>query len=476
MNQEVMADLRTTRWVRLGIIAGAVALALLIIYFITISLTPRTKYELTPINQSTQTSFNQLNGNELYSFNGAAFMATDLTKDEPARVVQSGLKLPIASSVAWAGEKGAVMQFQGGFTYTEVERYLENSGRSLMGDYSDYVWFVDFSDGTVHLITTEPLMSDKVYYSSSDNGIYLALQTGNDQPHNLAFYSLENKRLDFVESLPKLATVSSLSGCLDSDSVCVGATGIMQSDQPTIYQLSNSGAKAEKLISSNGTIAATGNPDIYIIQNLSENSSNTTDNQSQAANSSFEPAKTYNLKTKKYQPIKTDNSSGDVLALVTKDGSDIAFLSQDAGRQYITNTRTIFGNLTTSSHNLRYDSDKDFPTIIIPLSYGDSAKSLVADASGNLYIISPEASIKNNFKLAKESDAEAIIQSCKPAGISDFAIESELKLATIYLPADDNFLENVKKISSCLDDNPLVQTSYNFSYRGLDIADGKIII
>ncbi len=153
---------------------AVVAVAILLLTVLAITLWPRTEYREYKLDKTALKAtqhFAQLDGSDLYSFNGLGFYKTD-TRSGEVSMLRGGLRLPEPDRIYWADDKGALMTFQHSFSLTAVDNALRAQGLRLNAETEGYSWYVDFATGQLQLASTTKVRADQALYSQAESGFF----------------------------------------------------------------------------------------------------------------------------------------------------------------------------------------------------------------------------------------------------------------------------------------------------------------
>lgn len=429
---------------------------------------PPIELRLAPTN--TTTSY--LSGESVYSYNGLAFSRTPVRGDGPTIVLSTGLKLPPIRFAQWAGDKGIFVAFAyESYLGSAPWRQLLNQGSSYSDLTADFLWYIRFSDNTLHLVDTSIPKRGVTHYSAVDNTLYYLSNSDNDEggiyePMVLRRYSIDRLQNDDVIKNGRFSyndaiAVTACKGYV----VCL--YGIYETTSSRVYGITQSG-ESRAIYETRGYVGPTNRSDIISIAQPVR----ATGNEDEQIELRFS---LYNLSKKSLHRTNLITNSLYARAVMT---SDTTFYVVSPGSQHKGRGTTvyrggtnIFGGYRTSEKQVRVDG-KNYTGVIVSLpSTSTSGDALFYDDAKNSVLITHQTA--SSLKSTSYNEVKRAVEGCMRYGVV-MRYFSDTKTFRIYVNDDVNFDESIRNLSQCLTKtNPQQFLEYTFYFGGVSPKNGR---
>jgi len=477
------------------VVVGLIALLLL---YILLSNVRYPTYTLQNVGLNKQQSFSVLHGDDLLEYNGLGFYKVNVTSGNFS-VLRSGVKLPAIDSIYWNGSKGAVMTFRGSYTYTDVEKVLEQQQLKLDKETKIYSWYIDFATGKLSIASKYPVQNGVGYFASSSLFAYVPnTNLYENSQYNQAEYDEDDKITTPVRvfdastgtdrelrgdiGLAKASTISDCPASTGERSVCVIGTNVKVGTKMQLQAINPDGG-LRTLSEIVGGIVATNDPDVILkITPESSNGSDFSDEGSALTGraSIFDVGKNkdtnlgYDLDLQNLSGIHFDDS-GNFYVIDNQlfKGGDSGVDEQTAA-PYLAGKQRSRGRVGTKNKQLNSIGN----TGIIPgfrqsMSHGSGDKSLVTSLTGTKFLISSQ---KDEPRLSSVDRATllATLRSCTKKDQSEILTSAnQVRLFFVDTPG---WQAELLSVSNCLDKKGLgAFLGYNYQIMLTDSVNGRIV-
>lgn len=465
------------------------------------SIEPTKEFKLARTNLQLRQNFGYLRGPDLYAYNGAAFYKKNLANDN-LTVLHSGSKLPNVSNMFWANDKGALMNFDGSFLLSRVEKTLLNNNSFVESATEGITWYMDFKTGELTQASKQPVTLRLAHYDQKANGFYFVPDYYNYQgpevegidiySENLLeirFFDISRGRSKVLARNLDLSDIKALTSC-PGYKVCLIGRGIQNPQSERLYGL-NENDQLKELINSGGRLFGTSRNDMYVAVGLGEDESTDTTEHSHDSEEhipedvvySEEPAVLHKLQGSESIELGFDVGSSD---LVTGFYGELEYFAltpqqsisgEDDDLDYYIAGRldpSFSGNPEVVEKPLLFEDESSFDEgLLSAVSYSIS-DTLLTDIDGNQLLFTPGK--PETLFPADKTAAEMIVKDCSESAVKTRDYFEEEKLFRIYFNDNDNFENNIKRFSQCLGGSDFSQVAtYNFYFGALSSLNGRII-
>ena len=405
----------------------------------------------------------KIEGTTTKVYNGNSFYTIDLVNNNAKKVIFTPeYRLPEVSTIAWAGEKGVLLNFKSSVMYTPVYDYFVEHNLDITSD--DYAtWYLDFSTGKLSLVDENILQDDTAHYSKKDNGFYyvpdLAFSETDVDRNVLSFYSLESNTSTVVVDDFNVS-VQSMKDCdQPNGTICiVGRKNAEAYGKYYVFSTSKATKKLSTVYTHQGELYETPLQDTYIL--LSE----PTDYQ--GTSTLYKKITTLNIKTNQKRDYPGNVFGGSVVVGV--ENNKIYIIDGHNNEVVWLNDGVFNGSSSVGSITSDKSYGLDDGISIVPSQQGN--KVLIASVSGNTYALSTE---KLTLPTAVSTEkSEELIGECLTQK-SKIYTTSERNY-TILIEDDDSFSETLKKLKLCIANNPDNLVGYTYTYKGFSSVNGRI--
>lgn len=456
------------------ILAAVLVIGIIALLAITIAPFKSIRIHQTPFLSN---EFTTLQNGSLYSYNGTAFYKTNPENKEDITVLNTGMRLPLVSSLYWAGDEGAFMVFDdGSYMSSLVEQELTARGEEWDDTTRTYVWYVDFKTSTLRLVSEEGLVDDVVHYSKESGGSYFigyggADDSGGPVQKRLIFYSTSTFASKSVVDNVGTDIIKHIGSCVDSKTICL----ITQGESGEVVRKVSGNKVSTVTKEFFDLITPTASPNIFI---GARNIKNT------GYFSGVLQAETYYINLDSDKPSKlgaTINASDSVLTNTFSDDALYIYeptpLSDRADAEYISVAKNIFGIPRTTKKTLDQDSTDSSPSrsLVGPLSYSENGLAIFNDVEGSTFLITPS---NYTYQAPGQSsdEVERSLNNCFDRHTNYHAYSDEIKQFKVGINFDSNFPAKIKAFSDCVTkDNARAFIGHSYIFVGLNPLDGRYV-
>ena len=443
-------------------------------------------------------SFSAVQGNELFSYNGLVFYKQPLSGTKNVTVLSSGIKLPQVARMQWAGSKGAAVQFKGSYVGTAVyDTLLAQRISSDSSTLQNYWWYVDFSKGTVSILTKRAL-NPSPKFSTAANGLYYFApdQTSEAFKRLLLFYDVATGQTKNIGSSVDIAQVNDMTICKSGQLLCVIGRDSSQDKTFKLYSFNAStGSEKTLLTEVTGNIVVSNDPDLFASVPAGENESKgyADPRQDEGANEDTDPAPSqvsvFDVNTKQSYSLNFQ-ASVDTTALpyFTKQGNFAWFSgainsNSDDGSNlenfepgFRAGVNALSGEARSNLFKLVKADGQKVSKSMIALSAGEGP-ALLTDTGGDQYIFTTSTESPVASKQSEKPATDAVVSCLAAAGQgSEQEFNKEQSTFSIFITYDNTFTTRTRAFADCVASKGTVGLiGYNYQLVGVDPKNGRIV-
>lgn len=462
MNDDT-ANSKRSQLLKWGVI-GVVVLLVIMLVFALLMRTNVEQYHMgkTPYSPG---SFAHLDGDSLYTYNGIAFLKTDI-KTGTVEALSSGEWFPTPKDVKWVGSKGVLIRFSIFFPKIIAEDRVNNLQQRFPNrNAEEYTWYYDFSSRSLKLVNEQPLLTDDAtYYSESEDRIYYlssnrfsGAETDEvDESLKLYFYDLSTGKNTTVNNDLAVTAADTLHACPNLQGVCFIARDTKDILKAKLFQVKpSSDSKPTVLLESTGRIFRTNNPDRYATIEFSRDEGHSHEDHGVAEGEvelTNEPVTLHALSQKKTYNL-------DFKAGISE--PNIHFVDETNFYVLFNNSESADGSMVYRSGVLTEDGSKSKE---FEVTYGNKAESVSQLVTINnlsrgesvlVSTIDNEIAIFNaerfaDLKPADVTRAKDAVERCaSPLGLRTELL-ADNKMFRIVVNQGGSFSKNISDVSSCI--------------------------
>lgn len=465
----------------------AIILLVVVSIFIVVVIFSRSdfkKYAFQETSLSSQQNFGYMQDDKLYSYNGMVFSEYNLL-DGNIRVLHTGTRLPAPKKIYWAADNGVLISFKQSFIGTEVERILQQQGKTVNRTTMEYVWFLNFKTGKLQQVEQ---LGDDVgtgTHIPSDGLIYFtSLGTINDEFTPLISFSTDSGEVERITNLP-IIDISYVGDCAQ-EKLCIVGRDAADKKNVQLYSMKISEQNPESVLSVQNTISPTNNPDIFVITDTKESGEEIElASGDEHGNEDVDPVpgvlSFYNISTGARDDGLFEVSGDIISSYIDSSSGDFLIINNalDEDSEYLYYSgRYKDSAVKATEYPVIYGGEKDDTPIFIS-SNGQSGRGylLLSDDQGT-QVIAKHPSLEDTKlpEVKQYDDIRRITEDCpsligKPIEQQYF---EESRIVRIFLQEDTYLQSNIQKIAQCIGKEIKNTWSYNFKISTLDPTNGRI--
>ncbi len=348
-----------------------------------------------------------LNDNEVVSFNGVSFAKYDLNTNK-STVLLSGSLWPKFGSINWAGDSGAFVTVNGSIYATPFEQFADQYDLySYSNDdlANNFLWYIDFTSGSVRLISNQTVLERSYYYDAKTESAYFSevaeAESEGGEPSLrtvLKKYTVRDMSLTSTLTVPLTSNIS-INPCGETQ-LCVYGEKL-----DGVYELglvSDTAYTAKKTVV--GRVVTSSTPDIfYLLTALSSNDEMQLSEDSAGIVGNYSVSQ-YILSTNNEMKLPITIDSLDQIVAFPNGESHIFTKLGATGTETINRSKTLLGiTRTTTKENVGLS-----PTFMSKFVETPEGRGLlVHDITGDYYYIG-----SGDVKIAQSTAVESTITSC----------------------------------------------------------------
>jgi len=440
------------------------------------------EYQAIDIESASSSGFPYVSDSKLYSYNGLTFYSQELSAGSKPKVLFYKSTLPKVSSIAWAGDDGALVNFNPPLYSTSVQRELSNMGENINSSTENYTWYIDFKTGELDLFDTDKIKSGSVLYSEKEGGFYFYRYVPEQDKDikgrsamTVGFYNIKSKEYKSTSNQVMTSQVYYLTLCgTDKFLTCIVTRDDKDDKKITLSGL-DSEDKFSKLISTTTNILPTSNPDYFIVP-LENN------NQVELKRISTGASKELNLKFAEPEPIVYIGASGSTnkLPIYVLDNS----LSKEPNKNGENNTYLYASGeldpVSLGTSFRKYDTysgkDKFKERVVLNSGFSQESLTILNTFKGKSFVFAPKNSNYSYLQSLDEAQEKKVLESCVKDPSKDLQYVSSVREFSILIDFKLNIEEELTKFVDCLvSKDSKALSGYSFSIRLVDPATGRFV-
>ena len=471
-----------TNLTKILIVAFSVALGLMVWYTLTTPLYQGFSVLKTPYRTVEHAS---LAGKNIYSYNGAAFIKTPLLNRDNPTILSTAFHLPNIETLNWAGDTGALLTFtDGGYIGSDVERELKVRDQSWNDQTRRYVWFADFSDSKLYLVSQYGLASQSVHYSPTQKQLYYFRYGGtvaeSDQPVSQPFasYSTDNhQETEITRDVSNPEDITHLTSCYGHEIPCYI---VRYGETEKLIATDKTGKTTELKIGENtyGTILPTSEPEIFFGY-----THQTFDSGYLEAEVPSGTVDRIDLATNIVQTLPGRVQGGETLSANTSSEDHFFIIDSNArqnrsGLSVLTGGKNLLGQYRvkpTDFNGLKKGSEA--LSILPPVSYGSDGLFLFNNTDDSFYLISQKGDdtfLEDRVVSARQAGAQ--LDNCFKNYTSRHDFTDSIMQFKVSVNYDENYQATIKKFTECAAKSaPLAMVGYSFVFVGVQPDTGRYV-
>ena len=400
-------------------------------------------------------------GSSLRAYDGLFFYKILSSSEEGTKLLGGGLKLPQITSIVWAGDNGALMNFDDSLIHTAVESVSNQKGLSY-DDERNSTWYYDFKANTLRYVGTYTMYSNVHYFAS--NTLYYF--TGDSGSYTLHAYDIRSG-VDTPYTIPvNFDSISYVSTCPRAEgTVCVIAKRSSSIDREGVYAITGS-KLVKELFSIKGDITPL--PGTY--KYLTLDSKDAISGSDEDSVVQYKKAVIFDAQTLKSIGEINQTLSPDGYMATTKD-DDIVILDSQNGTYYTYFKPIWFTHV--SKNTVRHTSGEVFTDAITSTTTPMPGGVVIKSTGANLELFASKSIDDSIFTPESSSAVMRSVNSCIGGDIVTRYI-TQTKTISILVPDDKMFDTNVSKISKCLSTKKNIVHGYNYSIVSYNPSNGQV--
>jgi len=461
----------------IGLIAGFILVAIvLVIAFLLQS--RHEEYSLTKTPLKSQKNFGYVSGDNLYAFNGLAFTKTSLQSNTTS-VLMSGQRLPIPSSVYWANDKGALLNFSSSFYYTQVESKLDAMGEHVSYNGNNYTWYLDFKSGDLKLVAKSPIIANLATYSEQDGGFYYVPNIANQAgvSTSIRFFNTSTYQDKEVANNLLVTDASFLRPGADKNTATLVARDLSDTSQQKLYLINQNGkvstlTGADKIYPTNST-------DAYLITKAAASTTSTNDSEADIGD---EPAYLYRTNDKKTISLGFQAGTADA-KLYFVNGSQFFAVKGNSSSGDANSEQAVYysgevknDKASSTSYPIQYSDKAKFDSQITKITgFSSTGQILVTNLNDDQLLFGTSLSHSSIIATKSQQDATDIVKKCSESSAQSQEYYTSTNTFRIFFVTDAHFAKNVSAFTSCVTSKDTTGLAgYLFQFTGTD-SNGRIV-
>lgn len=429
--------------------------------------------------KSTQ-NFSYIKNQNLYHYNGVAFMQTNLQNSETTLLFSSP-QLPNPNAIHWLDDQGVIISFDGSFVGSSIEKLLLDKDLTINSITETYVWFINFKTGRISLVNEAIGGVGQIAFDKKLNNAYFVPRNfPQDQTMSLYRLSIETGSTSVVNSL-QIQDISYLGECKD-DYICLTGRDITSSRNKGIYVINKSTGDITLSFSTRGEINPTSHPHLFMI--TSDESEDGGDEHDHDIEPFYGKGTIYDLVENTQTQVDYDHSDDILITQIGGEKNEFFSISN-----YPTvdeeNSKIHYraGKLTSKKTQTREyvlespDGEALLNTLLIKNDgYGAGGTTLVTGLHGEQLLLFNQKSFTPNMPTVSDrGDVWKTLDTCElgeKKGTRQYYDEE--KLTRLFFTDNDSLATNIRKLSACIRSNPNVFFGHNLKVSTLDPVNGRI--
>lgn len=460
------------------IVVGAILSILFLVGYLILT-TPIYKQFSTHATPFRSTSYSQVVGDSIYSYNGMQFYKTALVKPYETLVLSSGVKLPNIEQLYWGDDQGVLLKFtDGGYIGSILEKKLTSSGMILDNITRNYIWYYHFADQSLSMVDTNGYKGFRADYDKEKRQFYFTAHSKEmsdfDDTSTIVLRSFSPALHSTTTLLQNAgAGIESVVPCQGIGSVCM----IMRAGQSQkLVALKNN--TTEVIIKpSFNQIIPTANPSVFLgIKNHAIKPGSEED--------VFLEGDVYYVNISTNYSKKTGgavNVSGAYLANTAPDNSfyiaDPSSSSDDEPLHFFTGAKNIVGTFLLKDVSLRTDKNISRATQSIsgPISFNQSGVTGYYSTDDHLHLITPSTAEYNLTKLPFEN-AQKTVELCADKYAVSYNFSKDIAQFKLNVLFNKDYDKNIHDFSACIySSGNQFPYGYEFVFTGVDPVNGRYV-
>jgi hypothetical protein len=491
MISQVIQKIRSDKSLRVRLLVVLVSVFFLLVILLSLFKKEYTRYSFLKSDISVNQNFAKLNGGYVYFYNGVGFIKKNIDNGQE-EVLSAGKYLPAIKTLDWVGEKGVIVTFGSGFYNTEVEKHIRNNGGRIDSNTKKMTWYIDFSSGTLTLLSEASVVRYLSWYSQLQDKLYFILpqqelvEDSSDSGYQLSSYELGAKSLKVEQDSFQVSGVKEFVECpaahRDSTSFCLISLNRENPREEVLYSYKDNEGLSE-IYKSKNILKKTNSPDYYLTLSTDSSTESQGPGRALEGGALFGNAILVNISVDNIETNLGLDISGAGSAFYIEPSGEFLLLNNFLSRPDTNNDgffRYVSGKVGSQKVGYKEYShqsdDGESTQFVRNQGYGNNGHTLMSDFGGNIILVSKEEPGKKYLAKVDISELQPNVDSCvRESSSSGAQFISSSNLFRIFWNEDSDLEQNIRLFSGCLKESQISTFGYNFKYGVTDPSSGRII-